>query len=298
MRTNLLSIAIVNYNNRKELEKCLQSINKTKGSLELEIYVYDNNSTDGSQEMIRTSYPSVCLIRSSRNQGLTPGLNIIFKKASGHHILILDSDTELNTNALKNLSTFLLNRNDVGIVGARVFSEDGSIQETARRFPNFLSGLFGRRALMTRLFPNNRISRRFTCMENVNSTEPFEVDYVSTACMMMKREVLEKTGDMDEDFFVYWTDVDWCRRVKNDGFKIFCVPSAKIIHYERYKPWIKKSPKMIIDFNRGAYLYYRKHNIRSRFSPLNLFSAAMLIFRTGLHLFLNYFKRKEKKAFT
>lgn len=298
MNTNLLSISIVNYNNRRELEKCLHSIYETKGSIKLEIYVYDNNSTDGSPEMIRTRYPSVYLIRSSRNQGLTFALNIIFKKASGHHILVLDSDTELGPNTLQNLSSFLSNRKDVGIVGPRVFGEDGSIQETARRFPTFFSGLFGRRALMTRLFPNNRISRRFMCMENVNSTEPFEVDYVSTACLMMKREVLEKTGCMDEDFFVYWSDVDWCRRVKNNGYKIFCVPSAKITHYERYRPWIKKSPKMIIDFHRGAYLYYRKHNIKSRFSLLKLLSAAVLILRTGLHLFLNYFKRKEKRVFT
>ena len=296
MRTNLLSIAIVNYNNRKELEKCLRSLHETKRSLELEIYVYDNNSTDGSPKMIRTSFPSVRLIRSRQNRGLTTALNIIFRKTSGDHILVLDSDTELSSNTLQDLSSFLLNRNDVGIVGARVYSEDGSIQETARMFPTFLSGLFGRRALMTRLFPHNRISRRFMCMENLNSNGPFEVDYVSTACMMMKREVLNKTGYMDEDFFVYWTDVDWCRRVKNNGFKIFCVPSAKIIHHERYKPWIKKSPKMIIDFHRGAYLYYRKHNIKLKFSPLKLLSATILILRTALHLFLNNFKRKEKRV--
>lgn len=297
MNANLLTIAIVNYNNRKELEKCLRSIQDTKGALKLEIYVYDNNSTDGSPEMISANFPSVYLMRSSRNQGLTFALNIIFKNASGQHILVLDSDTEMSPNALQDLSNFLLKRNDVGIVGPRVFGEDGFLQETARRFPNFLSGLFGRRALMTRLFPNNRVSKRFMCMENINSTKPFEVDYVSTACMMMKKEVLDKTGYMDEDFFVYWTDVDWCRRAKNNGFKIFCVPSAKIIHYERYKPWIKKSPKMIIDFHRGAYLYYRKHNIKSKFSPLKLLSAFVLILRTGLHLFLNHFRRKEKRVF-
>jgi len=286
-----LSIVIVNYNNRQELDVCLYSINKTKGLLDLEIFVYDNNSSDGSQDMVKAKYPFVNLIANDRNLGLSRVINSSLKKLTGEYILFLDSDTELKSNALQNLISFLQGVDDAGIAGPRVYNEDGSMQETTRRFPTFFSGLFGRRAVITRLFPGNPISRRFLCMENIHAKEPFEVDYISAACMMMKREVVSKLRAMDEKFFVYWTDVDWCRRAKNSGYKVFCVPSAKIIHYERYKPWKKKNPKMIMDFHRGAYIYYRKHNIRWKFSPLHFICASALAARASIHLLLNYFKR-------
>jgi len=287
----MLSIAIVNYNNCKEIEKCLESVSATKNSLETEIFVFDNNSNDGSAHMVETKFPKVRLMKNKENVGLSRAINEILKKISGDYILFLDSDTEVKPRALQNLVDFLRKNEDVGVVGARVFNEDGSIQETARRFPNLLSGLFGRRALVTRIFPNNPISAKFMCIDNIDTTNPFEVDYVSAACMMMKKKVVSKLKFMDEDFFVYWTDVDWCKRAKDEGYKIFCIPSAKVIHYERYQPERRKNPKMIIDFHRGAYNYYSKHNASGTFSPMKLFSFVTLTVRTLFHLFLNEFKK-------
>lgn len=296
MKTDLLSIAIVNYNNRKELKNCLTSIYQTQGPIETEVFVSDNNSTDGSQQMLSVNFPDVHLIKNSENMGLSRAMNVILKRAFGNYILFLDSDTELKPGALNGLLTFLSKTDEAGIAGPRVYNEDGTIQETARRFPNLLSGLFGRRTLIRRLFPDNPVSKKFMCIEKLDEKDPFEVDYVSAACMMMKRQVVEQLERMDEAFFVYWTDVDWCRRAKNRGHKVFCVPSAEVIHYERYQPLKKKSPKMIIDFHRGAYFYYSKHHVERRFSPLNIFSAAVLTLRTLLHLFLNIFKSRERKV--
>ncbi|MBI5183947.1 MAG: glycosyltransferase family 2 protein [Nitrospinae bacterium] len=291
----LLSIGIVNYNNKKELKNCLSSIEETIKDIQKEVFVCDNNSSDGSADMVRKDFPDVNLIRNSKNLGLSKAINIILKSIGGDYFLLLDSDTELRHGAIQYLLKFLNNNPDVGIVGPRIYTHEGAIQESARRFPNFLNGLFGRRSLMTRIFPNNSISKRFLCIDYINATEPFEVDFVIAACILTRKEVIDKVGVFDEDFFVYWSEVDWCRRVKSDKYKyrVFCVPSAKIIHYERYKPWNwkKGSPRMIKDFNKGAYLYYRKHHVKNRFSLKNLMAISMLSLRTGILLCVNHFKR-------
>jgi len=286
----MLSIVIVNYNNRVELERCLRSIYETGRGIEVEVLVFDNNSTDGSAEMVRSGFPSVTFVESDKNIGLTRAANVLLRKASGEYVLLLDSDTEVMPGAIRGLVDFVSTRPGVGVAGPRILNEDGSVQETARRFPNFLSGLFGRRAVLTRLFPGNPVSARFMCKDNLEATGPFEVDYVSAAAMMFRREVLSRVGLMDEEYFVYWSDVDWCRRIKDSGFKVFCVPAARVVHYERYQPRRRKNPRMIVDFHKGAYLYYRKHNARGALSVKNFFAAGALSLRTALHLCLNHFK--------
>ena len=289
----LLSIAIVNYNNKKELKNCLDSIETTIKDTKKEVFVCDNNSSDGSADMVQENFPDVNLIRNNENIGLSRAVNIILKNISGDYTLLLDSDIELKPGAIQNLLKFLNDNPNVGVVGPRIYTPDGSIQESARRFPNFLNGLFGRRSLMTRIFPNNPISKRFLYTEYIDATEPFEVDFVIAACILTRKEVLDKIGMFDEGFFVYWSEVDWCRRVKNDKYRVFCIPSAKIIHYERYKPWNwkKGNPRMIKDFNKGAYLYYRKHNVKNSFSFKNLMAVSMLSLRTGILLCVNHFKK-------
>lgn len=289
----LVSIAIVNYNNRAELEKCLESIDKTKGSIETEVLVFDNGSSDGSSEMVEKRFPEVRLTQNAENLGLTKAMNALLEKSRGEHILVLDSDTELEADCLSNLSNFLDDNPRVGIVGGRVFYDDGRMQETARSFPNALSGLFGRRALFTRLWPGNPISRHFLLADKTDESKPFEVDYVSAACLMLRREVLQKVGPMDVDYFVYWCDADWCRRAKNAGFSVFCVPSARIVHHERYQPKLRKNPRMIKDFHRGAYLYYTKHVAPRRYHITRYIAWLLLSSRTALHLATNTFKSKE-----
>ena len=287
----VLSIAIVNYNNKQELELCLHSLSVHEGSADWEIFVWDNDSSDGSADMVAALFPQVHLMRGRKNLGLSRGLNQILPLVRGDFILFLDSDTEVLGQSLNLMLTFLQDHTEVGIVGPRIFNADGSIQETARRFPNIFSGLFGRRALFHRLFPDNVLSRHFMCKDEYQTTQPFEVDYVSAACLLMRREVQEANGFLDENFFVYWTDVDWCRRSSYHGFKIFCFPAAKVIHYERYQPEKRKNPRMIMDFHKGAYRYYLKHHIKWLGSPLIAVSAAVLIIRAGLYLFFNHFKK-------
>ncbi|MFX0197550.1 MAG: glycosyltransferase family 2 protein [Candidatus Hodarchaeota archaeon] len=286
-----LSVCIVNYNNKNELIICIESVINGIKRLKGEIIVYDNNSSDKSAEMIIENFPSVRLIKSFENVGLARAANEILKIAKGKFILLLDSDTEVKAEAIYNIVNFLRDNNDVGVVGARIYNSDNSVQQTARRFPNLLSGLFGRRAFITRIFPNNPISKYFLCADYINSTQPFEVDYVSAACMLFRREIVTEIGGFDNDYFVYWVDVDWCRRVKNKGYKVFYVPSAKVIHYERFQPKRKKSPKMIKDFNCGAYLYYQKHHVKDPLSLKNLMAITVLLIRTKLCLFLNIFKK-------
>lgn len=293
MGGNRVSVAIVNYNNKEEIRRCIASIRATRGDIAADVHVFDNASRDGSADMIRSEFPDVDLIANDANIGLTRALNRILRSASGEYVLLLDSDTELKEGSLRGLVEFLDGNPAAGAAGPRIFNEDGTIQESARRFPNILSGLFGRRAMLSRLFPGNPITRKFMMAELWESEDPYPVDYVSAACMIVRRGILDRIGLLDEQFFVYWCDVDLCRRVNDQGYRVWCVPRSRIIHYERYQAHRKKNWRMIVDFHRGAYNYYRKHNAAGIRFPLRYPAFVLLMMRAATHLLLNEFKSRK-----
>ncbi|HKY23362.1 MAG TPA: glycosyltransferase family 2 protein [Vicinamibacterales bacterium] len=281
-----LSIVIVNYNGGRLLEQCLQALQAHPPSCSYEVVIVDNGSTDGSPDRVEAQYPSARLVRSVSNVGLARAFNIALKLASGRFVLSLDSDTRVTPNALSSLMARMEAASHVGIIGAALLNPDLSVQKTARRAPTPLNAVFGRRSLVTKLFPNNRFSRRYLMDDRVPSDAPYAVDWVSTAALLIRREALDAVGGLDEAFFVYWVDADWCARVRKAGWAIETHPGSKVIHDENLKGGhrTRRRTRMILDFHDGAYRYYRKHHVSHALSPLNAFALVGLSTRAAIFI--------------
>jgi GT2 family glycosyltransferase len=182
---------------------------------------------------------------------------------------------------------FLRTHDEVGIASARLVYPDFSDQGVARTFPTPVNALFGRRSLLTKLFPNNRHSRAYLLSRRHRTDEAFEADWVSGACLMFRRRLLEQIGGLDECFWMYWEDADFCFRAKQNGWRVFCLPKAVIVHHEGISSGGRRHWKTIVEFNRSAYRYYRKHYLRSRLQPMTAIAATFLTLRTAMLLLAN-----------
>lgn len=296
-----LSIIIVNYNTNEFLRQCLTSLYDLEHLVSFETIVVDNNSNDGSCKMVRGDFPQVHLLKNNENVGFAKANNIGIEMARGKYIFLLNSDTKVVGDALEKMVQFLDNHPNVAVVTARLVYPDLSDQGVARTFPTPINAFFGRRSLLTRLFPNNRFSQKYLVSRKHTSDEPFEIDWVSGACLMVRKKVIEEIGPLDEEFFMYWEDADLCFRIKQRGWKVICVPEATVIHYEG-KSTPRKSSRLILEFNKSVYRFFRKHYIRSSFEMMNFVAILGLTLRTLVLLALNVFKEKrdnnaEKKYF-
>lgn len=277
-----LSIVIVSWNEWPKLRLCLSSI-YANTSAATEIIVVDNGSSDRTPELVREQFPNVDLHCNTRNLGATKALNFGFARARGDLVLKLDADTELLPGCLDRLLDFLRQHPEVDVVAPRTFNTDGTIQETARNFPGPLSGLFGRQSTLTRWFPNNPMSRHYLSRRFLAATEPFEVDQVGGAFMLFRRRLLADIGFLDEGFFVYWDDTDWCHRARAARKRIFCVPAAQIFHHETNARGKRKRPSRIWRFHFGAHrVYTRWHTLgywdpRAILAGIALFGRALLL---------------------
>ena len=283
----MLSIIIVNYNTEDLLRRCLSAVNGRNHQFPIETLVVDNGSRDGSVSMVRRDFPEVGLIENKENVGFAKANNMGLEVARGDYILLLNSDTKVLGDALPKLVTFLNSHPDVAVVSGRLVYPDFSDQGVARTFPTPLNALFGRRSILTKLFPNNKYSKRYMVSRQNQSGEPFEVDWVSGACLMARKTVVEEVGRLDDGFFMYWEDADLCYRIKQKNWKIYCIPEAIVIHFEGKSSQKQKNSRMIIEFNKSVYRYYRKHHIKNLFGPKNLMVVLGLTARTLILLMAN-----------
>lgn len=281
-----LSIVIVNYNGGQLVLDCLRSILRHPPETDFEIVVVDNASIDESAKRIAEEFAQVRLFRLEHNRGLTGGFNHGVAQSAGTYILSLDNDTVILPGALQRMVAFLDANPTIGACGCELIYPDGTPQQTARRFPHPLNALFGRRSLLTKLFPGNPISQRYLMTDAGPRDVPFDVDTLSTACMMVRRAVVDDVGAYDEAFFVYWSDTDWCHRIKTAGWPIYSLPDSRVIHNENIKARHRKGRRVrsVLDFHRGAYRYFRKHHIRSPFNPMNLVALVGLSSRAAILL--------------
>lgn len=281
-----LSIVIVSYNTKALLEESLDFLSKAEYSFDFEIIVVDNNSRDGCSEMVKSNYHGVRLICNNENVGFARACNTGIKQACGKYVLFLNPDTKIVNGALEKLTRFLDTHGETGVVTARVVHPDMTDQGVARTFPTPMSAVFGRRSILTGLFPNNRWSRKYLTSRQHKSDEPFEADWVSGACLMVRKQILDEVGLFDEKFFMYWEDADLCYRIKEKGWKVYCVADATIIHYEG-KSTGRKTARLIVEFNKSVYYYYRKHYIHSSYGLKNLAALSGLVIRTLILLLIN-----------
>lgn len=285
-----LSILIVNYNGGELVDTCLETIYENPPSGEFEVVFIDNASTDGSFERVRQKFPDMVCQANEANVGLALAFNDALRLARGRYLMSLDNDTRILPGALDELIKTMDADSSLGVAGSMLHNPDMTLQRTFRRKPSWLNAVFGRRSLITRLWPSNPLSSKYLMDEHLDTDQPFAVDWVSTAALVISRKAYEVAGGLDEDFFVYWVDADWCARVKAAGFGIVAVPASHIIHDENLKAKrrARKNTRMVKDFHRGAYLYYRKNHAKARFHPMALFAWLALNARAQLMIFTDW----------
>ena len=255
-----ISIIVTNYNTSDLLRACFASMGERLGTPWLEVILVDNASADDSVAMTRAHFPAVKVLEQTRNEGFAHANNRGIREARGRYLLILNSDTEIVGDALEKMRDAMDAQTDIGALGARLLNTDGTVQLSCRSFPSYRTALFHRYSLMTRLFPRNRYSAEYL-MTDWNHDETADVDWVSGACLMARRKTLDEVGLLDEGFFMYSEDVDWCYRMKQAGWRIVYFPQAEVRHHIGRST--RKVPyRMTYERHRSMWRFYRKHYSR------------------------------------
>lgn len=287
-----ISINIVSRSTRELLDHCLGSLYGNATRANFDVCVIDNASQDDTLEMLKASYPQVRLICLPGNAGYTRPMNIGLRSGHGRYLMQLNPDTVVQPGMLDNLLEFMEAHPGVGICTPKVINRDGSLQRQCRRSAarpwdvlTYFSGL-------SRLFPRSRLFGRYL-MTYMDAETLHEAEAVSGSCMLIRREVVDQIGYLDERFFAYQEDTDFCFRARQAGWKIVYVPTAAIVHFggeggSRAQPY-----QAILAWHRSYYLYYKKNLAKDYFFPVNGLMYLAMGAKLGLSLLVN-FLRKEK----
>ena len=222
-----LSIIIISYNTKESILKSIRSIYASFPDDLFEIVVVDNNSVDGSPEEIRKRFPEVSLIVNPVNRGFAAGCNQGLKISQGEYLLLLNPDTLIDQSLLK-MVEYMKDNKKVGVLGCKVLNPDGSIQRTAYAPPSLLNDIIS--SLTFKWLWLLRPKNRWVARQCRISQKPFEVGWISGACLLTRRETIQDIGLLDEKFFLGAEDVDWCYRAQNKGWKVVYFPQARVIH--------------------------------------------------------------------
>ncbi|NJD23531.1 MAG: glycosyltransferase [Melioribacter sp.] len=252
-----LSIIIINYNVKEFLLNLLDSLRKAVKNISTEIIIVDNASDDGSVEILREKFPNIKLIANKKNVGFGSANNQALQVAKGKYFLLINPDTIVREDTLIKMLGFFDKTPQVGIAGCKVLNPDGSLQLACRRgFPGPWTS-FTKVMGLSKLFPKSRLFARYN-LTFLNENQTYEVDAISGAFMMMRKEVYEKIGGFDQQFFMYGEDLDLCYRVQKSGYKVYYVHNTEIIHYkgESTKRSSLDETKIFYD---AMHLFVRKH---------------------------------------
>lgn len=254
-----ISICVLNWNTAADLRRCLSSLVGAAPCgrpLLREIIVVDNASTDGSVDMVRREFPQVQLIANKANRGFAAGHNQAIRASSGRYILLLNADTIVQEGTLETLTGIMDTVPRAAVAGPKLLNADGSLQYSCRRFPRFTTGLF-RKAPLGRLLPDNRFDREYL-MSSWHHSTMRQVDWVSGAALLLRRDALRQIGLLDEGYFMYCEDVDWCYRARRAGWQVWYIPQAVITHLHG-RSTDQRPFAMSYQFHRSMIRFYRKH---------------------------------------
>lgn len=224
-----LSIIIVNYNSKNLIDQCLKSILRFSEGIDYEIVVVDNASQDGSAEFLKEKYPRVRLITNNENLYFVKANNQALKKVKSRYVLLLNPDTILMENSFKKMIQFMEAHPEAGACTSKLLNPDGNLQRTCMRFPSISYGIL-ELLFVNRLFPNNPINRQIHYADWDRSFNR-EVEVGAGACLMLRREVLDRVGLLDESYIMYNEEVDWCYRMRMSGYKVYYYADTGVIHY-------------------------------------------------------------------
>jgi GT2 family glycosyltransferase len=246
-----LSVIIVNYNTKDLLRDCLQSLREHLTRPSNEIFVVDNGSEDDSTTMIRKEFPWVRLIENTGNLGFARANNQAMRKASGRFILLLNSDTLIRKGAIEGLLKTMQSDPSIGIAGLQLLNGDGSLQNSIYNSPSLLTELTNK-SLLRRLFPNRYRGKEHKILQ------PIEVDGIIGSCMLVRKEAIGEVGVLDEDYFFFFEETDWCLRMRRAGWKVVFDPRYTIFHLQG-KSAAQVNTRARIEYWRSRYTYFEKH---------------------------------------
>ena len=227
----ILSIIIVNYNVKFFLEQCINSIKTGSKGLKIEIIIVDNNSTDGSVNMIKNEFPKCIVIENKKNVGFSKANNQGIRKSKGKYVLLLNPDTIIEEDTLSKCISFMEKNSEAGSLGVKMIDGNGKfLPESKRSFPSPMVAFYKIFGLST-IFPKSKKFGTYH-LKFLDEEEIHEVDVLSGAFLFIRKEVLNKIGLLDEDFFMYGEDIDISYRIQKSGFKNYYFPKTKIIHYK------------------------------------------------------------------
>lgn len=271
-----LSICLVPLNALNYIEPLLASIKRFTTGLTYEVIVVDNGSSDGTVEWLQQHHPEIALTRNRINLGFTRGNNQAMEQAKGEFILLLNPDTLLTEDCFGPQINYLREHPEVGITIPKVLNTDGSFQQQSRRGDARPAEVFGYFLKLGKLFPENKALNGYL-QSWLSEDEVAEVKAVSGSCMFIRRQVYEKIGGLDERFFAYQEDSDYCMRARQAGWKVMYVPLSSIVHYAG-EGGSKTNPyHSIFQWHRSYFLYYRKHFAKEHFFLFNWFYYLVMI---------------------
>jgi GT2 family glycosyltransferase len=248
-----ISIIIVNWNTRDLLQSCLESILKTIHDISYEIICVDNASRDGSVAMLQDKYREVRLIQNEKNRGFGAANNQAMRIMTGRYALLLNSDTVLTENAVRELYAFMETHPSAAMACGQLLNADGGKQNSVASFPNLLT-LLTNTSLLEYLFPNRYPSKRY------NHDKPIEVDSCIGACLLVRKKAIDDVGMLDERYFFFFEETDWAYQMKEAGWNVFHVPAAFIYHLQGQS--IGRDIQSRIEFYRSRYQFFRKWKSR------------------------------------
>lgn len=299
-----VSVAILSWNAREYLRRCLASIfTPEEGTVReaweraglplaeggtaptaFEVLVVDQDSLDGSAEMVEEQFPAAKLLRQRPNIGFAGGNNLAFRHSTGRYFVLLNSDTVIRPGWLTELVAYADSHPRVGLLGPKLLNPDGTLQYSCRRFPSLGAGLF-RHTPLEWLAPRNSYTQDYL-MKEWDHASPREVDWLSGACLMARREMIEEIGGLDEGYFMYFEDVDWAARAHESGWGVHYLPGPVVLH-EIGRSSDRRPKRMIVMHHESAYRYFCAHSRLGKSHPGRVLLAAGLAARAVLTLARN-----------
>lgn len=280
-----LSVVIVNYETFELTKNAVNSIFKYSYPFSVEVIVVDNASGDDSLSKLQDYFQDkVNFIASKVNNGFAAGNNQALKKVNSKYVLLLNSDTIVWENTLTDIYNYMENNSDVGACGCQVLLEDNTLDKACKRsFPNVKNSFF-------RLFhiPTKSKDDNYN-LDDLDDNGCYEIDCLTGAFIFTRKKVLDEIGFLDETFFMYGEDIDFCYRIKSAGWKIVYYGKDKITHFKGASSK-KQRPKLIYEFYRAMYIYYKKHHAHESNFLVNIVVYLGIVLLCVLKLFLNIFK--------
>jgi GT2 family glycosyltransferase len=251
-----VSVVIVTYNSRDVIGDCLSSLRQHEGE-GVHVIVVDNASNDGTPALLESGFPWVRVHRETSNRGLSAAINVGSRASESEFVLLLNPDTLLTGPLLAELIRFMESDSAIGAAGPKILNPDGTLQHSCRRYPTMWSSLFNRSSLLTKLAPGNHISSSYL-MTDFDHASIRDVDWLSGAALMVRRSAFEAVGGMDESYFIYFEDVDFCHRLHDAGYRVVYYPHAEIVHHISQSSG-RLANRTIVERHRAMWRYWRTY---------------------------------------